>query len=150
MSMTTRFIAVSAAAVAGASLLAACSSGSSTPAASGSKVGGTTECTNEIVGKAAQTAAQALAADNVFQLENLQCADGWAVASGILGAAADVNNTDAPVGAPNSFIFEAEGQFWVPKTAESVCGTMNQADPNAVPADATIPAALYQAGCLSG
>jgi len=150
MTRTVRIAAVAAAAMLGASALVACSSSSTTGSASPSAVGGMTECTNDAVGKAAQLAAEALAADNVFQLESLDCADGWAVASGILGAKADEGNTSAPVGAPTVLIFEAEGQFWIPKEAAKVCGTMDPANASAVPADATIPAALYQAGCMAG
>lgn len=150
MFTTTRLVSTAAATLIGVSALAACSSSSPATTSSASMVGGMTECTNEVVGKAAQTAAEAMSADNLFQLDSVQCADGWAVASGILGAKEDAGNTSAPVGAPTTMIFEAEGQFWIPKEASQVCGTLDQADPSAVPADATIPAALYQAGCLSG
>lgn len=113
--------------------LAACSSGDD------EMVGGMTECTEAAVGEAAQQAAEELGADNVYELENLECADGWAVTGGILG---DGSGT----GAPTSFIFEAEGQFWVPKSQESVCGTYED---GAYPADAEIPESLYEAGCLT-
>ena len=150
MTRTVRIAGIAAAALLGASALAACSSSATSGSASPSAVGGMTECSKDAVGKAAQTAAEALSADNVFQLDSLDCADGWAVASGILGAKADENNSNAPVGAPTSLIFEAEGQFWIPKEAAQVCGTIDSANPSAVPADATIPAALYQVGCLAG
>jgi len=54
---------------------------------------------------------------------------------------------DGPQGAPTSFIFEAEGQFWIPKAVADVCGTASGTE---VPADALIPAALYPSGCLAG
>ena len=142
-----------------ASTLAGCSSSSSTtesttasaaPAAvasaTGAPVGGMTECTEAIVGAAASDAAAALSAGNVFTLENLGCSNGWAVATGILGDGATAS--DAPQGAPTSFIFQAEGQFWVPQDKSLVCGS----DPAATtaPADATIPADLYLAGCAAG
>ena len=141
---------IAAAALLGTSALAACSSSSTTGSASPSVVGGMTECTNEAVGQAAQAAAEAMSPDNLFQLDSVECADGWAVASGVLGAKADAANTSAPVGAPTTMVFEAEGQFWIPKDKALVCGTFNASDPNAVPADATIPSALYTSGCLTG
>ena len=136
-----------------ATTLVACSSGStSSVAGSGaasatpSVVGGMTECTEEIVGAAATEAAVALGADNVFTLQDLQCSEGWAVATGILGTGSTA--ASEPEGAPTSFVFEAEGQFWVPQDKSKVCGT----DPAATtaPADATIPADLYMAGCAAG
>ena len=130
--------------------LAACSS--STPAAapssSAAMVGGMTECTKEKVGPAATDAATAMGAGNVFTLDTLACDSGWAVASGILGDGS--TDANAPQGAPTSFIFEAEGQFWVPQDKAKVCGTPDAANPTTAPADATIPAALYAAGCAAG
>ena len=151
MKSTTRIgLTIGLVAVA-ASTLAACSSGSTSsdaasPAATASMVGGMTECTEAIVGPAATEAAIALGADNVFTLDNLACSNGWAVASGILGSGSTAD--DAPEGAPTSFIFQAEGQFWVPQDKSKVCGS----DPAATtaPADATIPADLYTAGCAAG
>ena len=110
-------------------------------------VGGMTECTKEALATPAQDAATALGADNVYTVDTLECADGWAVTGGILGAA-DAP-ADGPQGAPTSFIFEAEGQFWIPKTQDQVCGTYNPDEPEAYPADAVIPEALYSAGCLT-
>ena len=55
-----------------------------------------------------------------------------------------------PQGAPTSLIFQAEGQFWVPQDKEKVCGTVASASAGAAPADATVPASLYEAGCLAG
>lgn len=126
--------------------LAACSSSSPTTAASPSLVGGMTECTDAAVGAAATQAAQALGPENTFTMESLQCSEGWAVASGIVGSS--TAPADGPQGAPTSFIFQAEGQFWVPQDKTKVCGS----DPAATtaPADATVPADLYTAGCLSG
>jgi hypothetical protein len=130
-----------------ASTLAGCSSSSSTTeSAAPSAVGGMTECTEAIVGTAASEAAAALAAGNVFTLENLACSNGWAVASGTLGDGSTAS--DAPQGAPTSFIFQAEGQFWVPQDKAAVCGSDPAA--TAAPADATIPADLYAAGCAAG
>ena len=147
MKSTARIsLALAAAAVATAAL-AACSSGTSTAESAGpSMVGGMTECTDAAVGAAAEDAAKAISPDNVFTMESLQCSDGWAVATGTLGAGS--TDASAPQGVATSFIFEAEGQFWVPQDKAKVCGS----DPAATeaPADATIPADLYLAGCAAG
>ena len=131
--------------------LAACSStssSSSSAAPSESKVGGMTECTKAAVQPAVDLAAKAMGADNVMTIDKLDCADGWAVASGILGTAAQAGATDGPAGAPTQFIFEAEGQFWIPKAPADVCGTPFPPTGETAPADAMIPASLFSA-CLS-
>jgi hypothetical protein len=146
--MRCSLIAVSGIALATLAL-AACSSSSSSDASSaapsGSKVGGMTECTKEAVQPAVDAAAKAMGADNVMAIEDLQCADGWAVASGTLGTAAQASATDGPQGAPTQFIFEAEGQFWIPKAAADVCGTPFPPTGETAPADAMIPASLFSA-----
>ncbi len=129
--------------------LAGCSSSDSDTAASESPmVGGMTECTTEAVQPFVDQAVLALATDgstdNAMPIDDLQCADGWAVATGILGP--KDAPADGPQGAPNSFIFQAEGQFWIQKDAEQVCGT-GGADYSS---DAEVPEALYTAACASG
>ena len=106
-------------------------------------VGGMTECTRDAIAPFATGAAQAMGPDNVYTLSDLQCADGWAVTGGVL---ANTNNPD--MGAPTSFVFEQEGQFWVVKDKEKVCG----ANPTTTtaPVDALIPAALFLPGCAAG
>lgn len=123
-----------------ATALAGCSS-------SQESVGGQTECTEEIVGAAAQEYAVSLGADNLYTLEGLQCADGWAVTTGILGEANAP--ADGPMGAPTAIIFEQEGQFWVPKQPADVCGTPYPSTDGARPADAQVPEALFETACLT-
>lgn len=106
-------------------------------------VGGMTECTRDAIAPFATGAAQAMGPDNVYTLSDLQCADGWAVTGGVL---ANTNNPD--MGAPTSFVFEQEGQFWVVKDKEKVCGT--NPTTTTAPADALIPAALFLPGCAAG
>lgn len=120
--------------------LAGCSSSSES-------VGGMTECTKDAVGAAAQEYAVSLGADNLYTLDALQCADGWAVTTGILGEANAP--ADGPMGAPTSIIFEQEGQFWVPKQPADVCGTPFPSTDGKRPADAQIPEALFESGCLT-
>jgi hypothetical protein len=44
-------------------------------------------------------------------------------------------------------VLEAEGQFWIVKDRADVCGTPDANDPTKVPADAQVPAAIYQPAC---
>lgn len=136
-----RTLVLTAAAITMVGTLAACSSDDS----SGEMVGGMTECTDEIVNAAAEEYAVSLSADNAWYPDTVQCADGWAVASGMIGLA-DAPE-DGPMGAPQSIIFEQEGQFWIPKEKQDVCGTI---DGDTYPGDAQVPEALFLAGCLSG
>ena len=114
----------------------------------GPKVGGMTECTEEAVGKAASAWVKSLSESNAFELEHLDCAEGWAVASGTLGP--EDAPPDGPQGAPTSLIFQQEGQFWIPKQKVDVCGTFNSEAPDRAPADAEVPAALWFPGCAAG
>ena len=106
-------------------------------------VGGMTECTKDALAQPASQAAEALGAGNIYTVDELSCADGWAVTSGLL---ADKDNPQ--MGAPTSFIFEQEGQFWIPKEKSKVCGT--NPTTTTAPADAVIPAALFVPGCAAG
>lgn len=116
----------------------------STPATSSTPmVGGMTECTKAALAEPATGAAQSLGPDNVYTVDELGCADGWAVTSGVL---ADKSNPS--MGAPTSFVFEQQGQFWVLKDKSKVCGT--NPITTTPPADAEIPAELFLAGCAAG
>lgn len=106
-------------------------------------VGGMTECTEDALAQPAAQAAEALGADNLYTVDELTCADGWAVTSGLLAG-----KDNPQMGAPTSFIFEQEGQFWIPKDKSAVCGT--NPTTTTPPADAVIPAALFIAGCAAG
>ena len=134
-----RTLALTVVTIAMAGTLAACSSGEEP------MVGGMTECTDEIINAAAEEFAVSLSADNAWYPNAVQCADGWAVASGMIGLADPP--ADGPMGAPQTIIFEQEGQFWIPKQAQDVCGTI---DGDTYPSDAQVPEALFLAGCLSG
>ncbi len=168
MRNSIKFAAVAATAALSIAGLSACSSSSSSTAAASSApassapsssaaVGGMTTCDAATVGPEAVKAAQAINANNTFETQDVACDNGWAVATGILGGSAgeegaetDAESSsegDSPQGAPTSFIFQAEGQFWIPKAAADVCGTI---DGTTYPADAQIPEALFTAGCLAG
>ena len=128
-------------------LLAACAvtacSPDSPPPSSVPMVGGMTECTKAALAESATAAAQAMGADNLYTIDDLHCADGWAVTAGLLSSNANPN-----MGAPTSFVFEQEGQFWIPKDKAKVCGT--NPTTTTPPADAVIPAALFLPGCAAG
>ncbi|MFY9335904.1 MAG: hypothetical protein WAP49_11880 [Mycobacterium sp.] len=115
----------------------------STAATSTPMVGGMTECTKPALAEPATQAAEALGADNVYTVDELSCADGWAVTSGLLAS-----KDNPEMGAPTSFIFEQEGQFWIPKDKAMVCGT--NPTTTTAPADAQIPADLFVVGCAAG
>lgn len=112
------------------------------------KVGGTTECTVDAVQPFVTAYVELSDPQNQMPIDDLQCAKGWAVATGILGP--KDAPSDGPQGAPTSLVLEAEGQFWIIKDKARVCGTYNADDPESVPDDAEVPAALYVAGCLAG
>jgi len=134
--------------------LTACATSSTEPAAPRSSVtasssstapmvGGMTECTKDALAQPATNAAQAMGPDNVYTISDLHCADGWAVTGGVLA-----NKSNPDMGAPTSFVFEQEGQFWIPKDKAKVCGT--NPTTTTAPADALIPAALFLPGCAAG
>lgn len=130
-------------------ILGACTSQpTNSPSDTPTKVGGMTECTVEAVQPFVTAYIELSDANNQMPIKDLQCANGWAVASGILG----LKNapSDGPQGAPTSIVLEAEGQFWIVKDKVKVCGTYNAEDPETVPTDAEIPGALYLSGCLAG
>ena len=106
-------------------------------------VGGMTECTTSALAQPATQAAQALGADNLYTIDRLDCADGWAVTSGVLAS-----KDNPQMGAPTSFVFEQQGQFWIPKDKAAICGT--NPTTTTPPADAVIPAELFAAGCAAG
>ncbi|GEM_PF-274061 len=166
MTRVSRLTAVAGIAALAVTGLAACSSSSSSssasspaassaaasgsPAAAGSSspsaVGGMTECTKDKLSAPALQAAQAMGKTNTYSIDTLDCANGWAVTSGTLGNGSTAANS--PQGAPTTFVFQAEGQFWVLQDKTKVCGT-NGSTSSTPPADATIPAALFKVGCLT-
>jgi len=113
------------------------------PSSSTPRVGGMTSCTKEHLAKPASEAARVLGAENLYTIDALECADGWAVTSGLLSSKQNPN-----MGAPTSFVFEQEGQFWIVQDKAKVCGT----NPTGTtpPPDAKIPAALFVSGCAPG
>ena len=137
--MTIRIIALVGVGALTVGLMTACSSDE------GEMVGGMTECTDKIVnGEAEEYISEMSDGANQWYPDSVQCSDGWAVAFGTLGDAGQ--SPDDAMGAPTNIIFQAEGQFWIPKDQADVCGTYED---GSYPSDAEIPKDLYEA-CLSG
>lgn len=146
--MTCRTSITLALAALAAVSLSACAAekGSDKPTAKESQTSTTAApagCTKEALAKPALDAARALGPDNVYAIDHLDCADGWAVTGGLL---ADKSNPQ--MGAPTSFVFEQQGQDWVAQDKAKVCGT--NPITTTPPADAKIPAALFLSGCAAG
>jgi hypothetical protein len=132
--------------------LAACSGTGTTPSATSTTAASATSpapsetsdnCTKAHLADPAAAAARALGDNNIYTIDSLQCADGWAVTSGVL---ASTQNPD--MGAPTSFVFRREGEVWVGQDKAKVCGT--NPTTTTAPADAAIPAALFLSGCAAG
>ncbi|MEL0148160.1 MAG: hypothetical protein VW937_06920, partial [Actinomycetota bacterium] len=137
--MTIRIFTLVGAGALTVGLMTACSSDE------GEMVGGMTECTDKIVnGEAEEYISEMSDGANQWYPDSVQCSDGWAVAFGTLGDAGQ--SPDDAMGAPTNIIFQAEGQFWIPKDQADVCGTYED---GSYPSDAEIPKDLYEA-CLSG
>ena len=126
-------IALSGIALLGAAslVLAGCSSDSSEE----TMVGGMAECTDA----AMTTAVESVITDAGFSITGYKCEDGWAYVS--------TDPAEGEMGAPRMLIFQAEGQFWIPKEAAEVCGTYSD---GTYPADAQVPESLYDPACLAG
>jgi len=145
-------VAVAALAAIAAGGLAGCSSSSSSseesaapasaaPAAQESMVGGTAACDEAAFTQAMddQLAAEGNG-EKLFSIDDFQCEDGWAVVFPTVGSDEENAYTITAV-------FEAEGQFWIPKDRMEVCGTQNMDDPTAYPTDAQVPESIYQPAC---
>lgn len=98
-------------------------------------VGGMVKCTqNEF----ANTIEGGLSAGTKLDsIESFACADGWAYAIAEVGSPATVS----------TYVFEAEGQFWIPKDRAKVCGTISPSAPATRPADSQVPAAIWKTAC---
>lgn len=146
-SVRRTLIALAVPAVAAVALVGCSSSdsGDSTASASPSLIGGTTECNETTITEAATTAAEA-EQQKLVTLNGFQCADGWAVADATVGPSD--GSTDGEIDV--TMVFEAEGQFWIPKDRGDVCGTIDSSTASpAYPSDAQVPEAIWPAACLT-
>ena len=140
-----RLLATTVAAGATIAALAGCSSSASEDAAStadATSVGGMATCDDATL--RADTEALLTSQDdgsNLYSFDDLECADGWAVAFPTIGPTEDEAYTYTQV-------FQAEGQFWVPVTDRTtVCGTRDAEDSAAYPSDAQVPESIWQSAC---
>jgi hypothetical protein len=126
---------------------AAASTAAASPAASSaaspSVVGGMTTCDNDTISKAV-TALLANSSNGMKldKIEALNCSDGWAA------PAVTVSNAEGQGAMTETLIFQAEGQFWVPKDANAVCGTPGS-DTTVRPSDAQVPADIWTMACTT-
>ncbi len=149
MKHSSAAVAATALALAAGALLTGCSasvsvsSDSTSAAASQSMVGGPSVCDNDTIQAAMQTILDGAGEnDQVYGIDSLSCADGWAVAMPTIGTSEDNAVTE-------TVIFKAEGQFWLQQDRDAVCGTVDPNNMEARPADAQIPEALYVEGCTT-
>ncbi len=96
----------------------------------GQKVGGMATCDEASIGKAvAAVGTKSEPVVLVTQSGSFKCADGWAYAYANAGTGNDQFT--------ETLVFEAEGQFWIPKSRQKVCiAPGNQ-----------VPKSIYQAAC---
>ena len=132
--------------------LAACSSGSATdepaaasaaPAASASAsmVGGMATCDEATFTQVITTMLEEDGnSEQLFSIDGVECLDGWAAVFPTVGATEEESFTE-------TLVFQAEGQFWIPKDRMEVCGTVNMDDPTAYPADSQVPEGIWQPAC---
>ncbi len=115
-------------------LAAGCGSSSSrstsTATAVGGGVGGVAKCNADQIGKAVAGVGENENKTAVIANGSFRCADGWAVAQTLVGT--EPNQTD------ETMVFEAEGQFWIPKNRATVCPNPSQ-----------VPKSLYDQACNS-
>jgi hypothetical protein len=76
----------------------------------------------------------------LVSVDGFACDSGWAYAFATVGDRKGHNVT-------MTYIFEAEGQFWIPKDHDKVCGTEDIAHPDQRPTDAQVPAAIWSQAC---
>ncbi len=138
----TRIGGLAAATLCSAALLAGCGSYSSSAATAATaaattaaatttdqKVGGTATCDQASISKAVEATGTAKEPNTLATPTSFECSDGWAYAY--------VNSGTGDAEYTGTTVFEAEGQFWIPKDRQKVCiSPGNQ-----------VPKAIYQPAC---
>ena len=81
----------------------------------------------------------------VASIDSLDCSGDWAFASATL-ADADASATEGEEGMVDVFL-QRDGDIWVLKARETACGTISPGGP--MPADAQVPADLWERACLT-
>ncbi len=82
----------------------------------------------------------------VASIDSLDCSGDWAFASATL-ADADASATEGEEGMVDVFLLQRDGDIWVLKARETACGTISPGGP--MPADAQVPADLWELACLT-
>lgn len=140
---TSRIGAIAVALLAAGALVAGCGSSSDTASdttakaetatsstSTDQKVGGTATCDAAAIEKAAQGSPGYENQKVVLEdSSSFKCADGWAYAF--------INAGTGDEAVTGTVVFEAEGQFWIPKDRATVCKA---------PGD-QVPAAIYEPAC---
>jgi hypothetical protein len=108
------------------------------PVAAPSVIGGTATCTQTDFSDA--IAAGLPKGQVLVSVDKFQCDSGWAYVFATLG---DGKGHDIGV----TYVFEAEGQFWIPQDRSKVCGTEVSGHPDQRPDDAQVPAGIWSNGC---
>lgn len=143
---TTRWTAavLAALAVAGTTGLSACSTSSQEPTTaspSTSLVGGTAVCDEASLRSAIEASYSEEGADTkLLRVNEFECSDGWAVVFPDVG-------TNEENAVTITEVLEAEGQFWLVKNREAVCGTVSVDNPATRPGDAQVPADIWADAC---
>jgi len=101
-------------------------------------VGGMATCTQADFGDV--IAAGLPKGEVLVSVDEFRCDSGWAYAFATVGDGKGHDITE-------TFVFEAEGQFWIPKDRGTVCGSEDLAHPDQRPADAQVPAAIWANAC---
>lgn len=126
--------------IASAAVLFGCSSDDDTDTTSKSPTGdtgivtGSAECDQASLEKAVEDWGKANGGQKATLLaspKSYRCADGWAVAFPNVGSGEGEITVTA--------VFEAEGQFWIPKDRAKVCGN--------TAAESEVPKALFKDAC---
>ena len=123
--------ATAAATTAAATTAAATTAAATTAAATTTdqKVGGTATCDQASISKAVEATGTAKEPNTLATPTSFECSDGWAYAY--------VNSGTGDAEYTGTTVFEAEGQFWIPKDRQKVCiSPGNQ-----------VPKAIYQPAC---
>lgn len=119
--------------------LTACST--SEDSATDTAVGGTAVCDEATLSAAISDSLVAAGSQaSLISLDGFTCADGWATTFPTIG-------TDAATAITETLVFQAEGQFWIPKDRSEVCGTTDMNDLTAYPADSQVPEGIWQDAC---
>jgi hypothetical protein len=144
----SRIGAVAAVTLCSAALLAGCGSSSSTDTAASAdttaaastaastattdttqKVGGASKCDQASISKAVEGTSTKEGPVTLATSTSFKCADGWAYAFVNVGTGSSQYTA--------TLVFEAEGQFWIPKDRQKVCVSPGN----------QVPAAIYQDAC---